>query len=149
MIPHHRNSLISFNFWNGAANVWLFISTKILRHAFSFLMWTRWQSENLKSVAFTSEWQLTINFTDYRRDALEQHNTLRAIHDAPPMRLSSSLNARADQYAQQLFNRLRCRGRLQHSNTPDEGENLASGWTTATVPEARSVQDAVKSWYVK
>lgn len=65
------------------------------------------------------------------------------------MRLSGSLNEAADQYAQRLFNMLRCRGRLTHSNTPGQGENLASGWTTADVPEARSVQDAVKSWCVE
>ena len=116
-------------------------------------MWTdvMWLTEYkyLESIALKSEWQLTIKFTDYRRDALEQHNSLRAIHDAPAMTLSSSLNERADQYAEQLFNRFRCSGELKHSNAPDEGENLASGWTTANVPEARSVQDAVKSWYVE
>lgn len=30
MIPTPKNSLISSNFWNGAANVWLFISIKSL-----------------------------------------------------------------------------------------------------------------------
>ena len=94
---------------------------------------------------------MTIKFSDYRQDALEQHNRLRAIHDSPPMTLNSSLNRDADRYARRLFDMLRCRGRLKHSNAPGVGENLASGWTTAIGAgvEGRSVEDGVKAWYVK
>ncbi|XP_078351215.1 Golgi-associated plant pathogenesis-related protein 1-like [Oculina patagonica] len=85
---------------------------------------------------------------DYRREALQQHNDLRAIHDAPSLRLSSDLNRQADRYARELFDKLGCFSRrLVHSNTRGQGENLAFGWTTARVDEARSAQDSIKSWY--
>lgn len=97
---------------------------------------------------------MTIKSLDYREEALQQHNDFRAVHDAPAMSLSSSLNSGADRYARRLFDELRCYGRLKHSDKnsrPGVGENLASGWTTASGAgvEGRTVQDAVKAWYVR
>lgn len=81
---------------------------------------------------------------DYRQDALKQHNDLRNIHDAPRMTLDDSMNVAAEEYARTLFTL----GKLKHSNRttrPGQGENLASGCSTAA--EGRTVQDAVKAWY--
>ncbi|XP_078351220.1 Golgi-associated plant pathogenesis-related protein 1-like [Oculina patagonica] len=82
----------------------------------------------------------------YRKDALKQHNALRAIHDAPPMKLKRSLNKDADKYARKLFKI----GHLVHSDKesrPGVGENLSMGCTTAKRGEGRSVESAVKAWY--
>ena len=89
---------------------------------------------------------------DYRQEALEQHNALRAIHNAPRMRLDGGLNSDADRYARKLFDMFGGSGDLKHSprgSCPGVGENLAVGCTTARGVEGRTVQNAVKAWYVR
>ncbi|XP_022787209.1 Golgi-associated plant pathogenesis-related protein 1-like [Stylophora pistillata] len=87
---------------------------------------------------------------DYRREAVEQHNRLRAIHDAPEMTLNNEMSEGADQYAHRLFQMFGVNMGLKHSpkdSRRGQGENLAVGCTTARVAEGRSVEDAIKSWY--
>ena len=94
---------------------------------------------------------MTIKFSDYREEALEQHNALRAVHNSPRMRLDSGLSSGADSYARELFRKYKGT-RLAHSprdSRPGVGENLAVGCTTARGVEGRTVQDAIKSWCVK
>ena len=62
------------------------------------------------------------------------------------MTLDDSMNDAAEEYARTLFEL----GYLKHSDKedrPGQGENLASGCSTAA--EGRTVQDAIKGWYVK
>lgn len=64
------------------------------------------------------------------------------------MKLRRSLNKDADKYASKLFKI----GHLVHSDKesrPGVGENLSMGCTTAKRGEGRSVESAVKAWYVK
>ena len=95
--------------------------------------------------------QVSIIFSDYREEALDQHIALRAIHNAPRMTLDRDMNRGADAYARSLFQRFGGSGELKHSpksSRPGQGENLASGCTTARGVDGRTVQDAVKAWYV-
>ncbi|CAH3145622.1 unnamed protein product [Pocillopora meandrina] len=87
---------------------------------------------------------------DYREAALRQHNRLRAIHDAERMILDEGMNAAADRYARNLFQRFGGTTELKHSpksSRQGQGENLASGCTTQTGVDGRTVEDAIKAWY--
>ena len=67
------------------------------------------------------------------------------------MKLNDNLNYEADKYAKQLFQRFGGTGRLKHSprdSRKGQGENLASGCTTARGRDGRTVEDAAKSWFV-
>lgn len=88
-------------------------------------------------------------FLDYREAALRQHNRLRAIHDAKSMTLDEGMNAAADRYARNLFQRFGGTTELKHSpksSRQGQGENLASGCTTQTGVDGRTVEDAIKAW---
>ena len=58
------------------------------------------------------------------------------------MTLDDELNTAAEEYARTLFDL----GRLKHAKVEGQGENLAMGCSTGA--EGRTVQDAVKSWFV-
>ena len=69
------------------------------------------------------------------------HNKYRKIHDAPLMRLDSSMNQQARSYAQRLARM----GSLQHSSSserPGQGENLAMACGSGGL----SAQRAVEMW---
>ncbi|XP_074630956.1 Golgi-associated plant pathogenesis-related protein 1-like [Acropora palmata] len=87
---------------------------------------------------------------DYRQDALRQHNELRSIHNARPLKLNAKLNRDASQYAQELVNKYLRSHSLKHSpgsSRPGVGESLSVGCTTARGVEGQTVQQAIKSWY--
>uniref|UniRef100_A0A3P8WPS9 SCP domain-containing protein n=1 Tax=Cynoglossus semilaevis TaxID=244447 RepID=A0A3P8WPS9_CYNSE len=55
----------------------------------------------------------------FKREFLEAHNSYRKLHGAPPLALSSELNATAQKWADRLL----ALGLMNHSDTKD-GENI-------------------------
>ena len=77
----------------------------------------------------------------YEEEGLAAHNKYRRIHDAPPMRLDSSMSQQAAAYAQRLARM----GKLQHASSserPGQGENLAMACGSGGL----SAQRAVDMW---
>lgn len=58
---------------------------------------------------------------DFKKDALDAHNEFRGKHGAPAMKWSSKLEARAQQWANEIAKK----GYLQHDNQKEDGENIA------------------------
>ena len=76
-------------------------------------------------------WSLSnaIVLADFRRQALNEHNALRRLHCTGAIALNSSLNSRAQNYANYL-----ARNKLfQHSGASGLGENLWSSWSSAPI----------------
>uniref|UniRef100_A0A3P8WIZ7 SCP domain-containing protein n=1 Tax=Cynoglossus semilaevis TaxID=244447 RepID=A0A3P8WIZ7_CYNSE len=69
---------------------------------------------------------------------LEAHNSYRKLHGAPPLALSSELNATAQKWADRLL----ALGLMNHSDTKD-GENIY----TVLKSEQLTAKEAVDSWY--
>ncbi|CAF1077238.1 unnamed protein product [Adineta ricciae] len=89
-----------------------------------------------------SYWSLSnaIVLANFRRQALDEHNTLRRLHCTGAMVLNSSLNSRAQNYANYL-----ARNKLfQHSGAPGLGENLWSSWSPVPLI---LVNAPTVSWY--
>ena len=81
-------------------------------------------------------------YTDYRQDALQEHNKFRNIHEAPAMTLNNDMNTGAEDWARELFEE----GKFEHSNS-EHGENLYYGCSSGE--EGASVQKAVTAWYLE
>ena len=58
---------------------------------------------------------------DFKKDSLDTHNEFRSRHGAPAMKWSSKLEARAQQWANELAKK----GYLQHDSQKEDGENIA------------------------
>ncbi|XP_034667385.1 Golgi-associated plant pathogenesis-related protein 1 [Drosophila subobscura] len=74
----------------------------------------------------------------FAQECLNVHNQYRALHHAPPLRLSAKLNALATNWAQYLL----ANNRMEHRQNSGYGENIymAMGGNM-------SASDAVDSWY--
>ncbi|BFF95575.1 Golgi-associated plant pathogenesis-related protein 1 [Drosophila madeirensis] len=74
----------------------------------------------------------------FAQECLNAHNKYRALHHAPPLRLSAKLNALATNWAQHLL----ANNRMEHRQNSGYGENIymAMGGNM-------SASDAVDSWY--
>ena len=80
--------------------------------------------------------------TACRAKALEAHNNYRARHGVPSLAAAASLDASAQQWAEQLA----LTGQLRHSGTPDAGENLYfRGGSQPSADELAT--EAVGTWY--
>jgi uncharacterized protein YkwD len=84
-----------------------------------------------------------LDLDQIRQALLTAHNTYRARHAAPPLRLDAKLNAFAQEYA----TRLAKTGKLVHREQSVYGENLFA-WTT-TGPGAMPATQAADSWYAE
>ena len=74
---------------------------------------------------------------------LDEHNKLRSIHLAPPLKKNRTLSLQAKAMAIELA----AEANLRHSDKasrPDQGENLAMGCTSAG--PGITAKDAVKEW---
>ncbi|XP_041793673.1 Golgi-associated plant pathogenesis-related protein 1-like [Chelmon rostratus] len=76
----------------------------------------------------------------FQQEFLKAHNDYRAKHNAPPMTLSSELNATAQRWADHLL----ASNSMGHSNT-DDGENVYNMFSSATIK--LTGKEAVDSWY--
>ena len=59
---------------------------------------------------------------DLLTSALSAHNEYRARHGAPPLKWSNKLQQNAQKWAEEIARR----GRMQHAELKEEGENLAA-----------------------
>ncbi|XP_028392017.1 Golgi-associated plant pathogenesis-related protein 1-like [Dendronephthya gigantea] len=60
---------------------------------------------------------------EFEQESLKAHNKYRAIHNVPPMKLNTEMNAQAEKWAQHIASE----GMLQHSDSEQrngDGENL-------------------------
>ena len=65
--------------------------------------------------------------SDFRRDALAEHNRLRQLHCTAPLVLNDTLNSIAQNYSQYLA----ANNLFRHSGYPRLGENLYYAWSSA------------------
>lgn len=80
----------------------------------------------------------TTSLTQFRQEALQEHNRLRALHRVPPLTLDPTLN----NYAQEWANNLAATGQFRHRSDRKYGENLYM--TTASDVGGRT---PVTVWY--
>lgn len=103
-----------------------------------------------KVAIFMVVFYLAMAVSDYQQDALKQHNAMRRIHNARPLKLNKQLSDDANRYAQELVDKYLRSHALKHSpkrSRPGVGENLSLGCTTARGVEGRTVKSAIKEWY--
>lgn len=81
-------------------------------------------------------------FTTEEETGLTRHNTFRAIHKAPPMKLDRKMCDDAKAYAEKIARM----GHLKHSSRDErdgQGENLSKGCST---DKAQAMETAVTNW---
>lgn len=76
----------------------------------------------------------------FQREFLNTHNTYRAAHSAPALKLSTELCAEAQRWADHLLQR----NTMMHSSTSD-GENIYC--SSSSAPIKLTGREAVDSWY--
>ncbi|CAF1636827.1 unnamed protein product, partial [Adineta ricciae] len=143
--PLHQNNICSSSYpgwWNGtlpvevgSSNLFGFSLNPTNMVQLKILLWI---------TMLISYWSLSnaIVFADFRRQALDEHNALRRLHCTGAMVLNSSLNSRAQNYANYL-----ARNKLfQHSGAPRLGENLWSSWSPVPLILVNGSAPTV-SWY--
>merc|ERR1712055_57142 len=81
-----------------------------------------------------------VDVNKFRQDSLAAHNTYRAKHGVPALKLNDELNALAQEWANQLIHL----DNLEHSNNNNIGENLYGSNGMAAQDQA---QGAVDYWY--
>ena len=69
----------------------------------------------------------------FEKQALDQHNEYRKIHEADPMELDDEMNKEAAEYAKIIAKK----GTLEHSTGGKDGENLAMKCNTPNQPEEK------------
>ncbi|KAG4077994.1 hypothetical protein HA402_002045 [Bradysia odoriphaga] len=79
---------------------------------------------------------------DFRTDALDRHNELRAEHHAQPLALKDELNKFAQKHAEKMASG---RNRFRHSHGK-YGENIYMD-TNTDVTDSQAAIDATNEWY--
>lgn len=79
---------------------------------------------------------------DFALECLEAHNEKRALHKAPPLRLSKKLCRYSDEWARHLATR----GEMLHRSESEYGENLFLIWSSGSQPKL-SGAESVQHWY--
>ncbi|XP_014261579.1 uncharacterized protein LOC106673807 isoform X2 [Cimex lectularius] len=91
-----------------------------------------------KKVEFTG--RFTANFA---QECLDAHNEKRAIHKAPPLKLSKEMC----KFSQEWADKLAASGRMHHRPNNSYGENLFLSWSSST-QEIHGI-DPVENWYAE
>ena len=87
--------------------------------------------------------EMFLSDEDFLDQMLEEHNKLRSIHLAPPLKKNRTMSLQAKAMAIELA----AEANLRHSDKasrPDEGENLAMGCTSSG--PGITAKDAAKEW---
>ncbi|XP_055610035.1 uncharacterized protein LOC129756979 isoform X1 [Uranotaenia lowii] len=75
----------------------------------------------------------------FQQEVLAEHNRLRALHSAAPLRLNPEISRYAQEWAQNIASR----NTLQHRSNNKYGENLYAMFGKTDISGA----EAVQSWY--
>lgn len=103
----------------------------------------QFNGERKKSVERKKANSVTIvTHDDFAQECLEAHNEKRALHKAPPLRLSKKLCKYSDEWARQLASR----GEMIHRSESEYGENLFLIWSSGTQCKL-SGSEPVEHWY--
>lgn len=88
--------------------------------------------------------QSTIDLPTLHSSTLSQHNDYRALHHAPALTSSNSLERSAQDWANQLAST----GAFEHSGASGVGENLYASYTTqSSIATNTLATGAVQAWY--
>lgn len=70
--------------------------------------------------------QKAVDATAFAAECLEAHNQLRVKHGAPPLKLSRKIC----QISKEWADKLALRGKIEHSNNKEYGENIFGTWSS-------------------
>ena len=77
---------------------------------------------------------------NFEQLGLQAHNIFRKIHGTPPLKLNAKMSKEAADYAKVIANL----GSLKHSESTDDGENLA--YACSSDGKGASAQEITKNW---
>ena len=106
---------------------------------------SRIKIQNCNIVCFVRFW---LSAQEFIKSALETHNTFRAIHNAPPLKLNLKLTKEANDFAKKLAQNGAKHIPMAHEDRlvlqkEDEGENLAAG---GSIAGGMTAYGAVRNW---